>query len=68
MLKLKVREILLARNKSAYWLAKQTGISLNSIGKICRCQTVNIKFDTLEKICKALECTPNDIVVDKIIK
>mgnify|MGYP004465582249 CR=1 FL=1 len=62
MLKLKVKEILENQNKTPYWLSKQTGISPNNIGKICNGETVNIRFDTLEKICKALNCTPNDII------
>ena len=62
MFKLKVKEVLESQNKTAYWLSKQTGISPNNIGKICNGETMNIRFDTLEKICKALNCTPNDIV------
>ena len=63
MLKLKVKEVLESQNKTPYWLSKQTGISPNNIGKICNGETVNIRFDTLEKICKALDCTPNDIII-----
>lgn len=63
MLSLRVNEILLEKNKTAYWLSKQTGISPNNIGKICNGETTNIRLDTIEKICKALECTPNDIIV-----
>lgn len=62
MFKLKVKEVLEKQNKTAYWLSKQTGISPNNIGKICNGETLNIRFDTLEKICKALNCTPNDII------
>lgn len=63
MLKLKVKEVLENQNKTPYWLSKQTGISPNNIGKICNGETINIRFDTLEKICKALDCTPNDIII-----
>ena len=62
MFKLKVKEVLEKQNKTAYWLSKQTGISPNNIGKICNGETLNIRFDTLEKICKSLNCTPNDII------
>ena len=61
-MRLKIKEILEKQGKTAYWLSKQTGISPNNIGKICNGETVNIRFDTLEKICKALDCTPNDLI------
>lgn len=63
MLSLRVNEILQEKDKTAYWLSKQTRISPNNIGKICNGETTNIRFDTIEKICKALECTPNDLII-----
>lgn len=62
MIRLKVKQILQEKNKTAYWLSKQTGISANNIGKICNGETTNIRFDTMEKICKALNCTPNELM------
>lgn len=61
MLSLKVNKILEQQGKTPYWLGKQTGISQNNIGKICNGETSTIRFDTIEKICKALNCTINDI-------
>ena len=46
---------------SAYKLSKLTGISTNHIGKMVHEETSLIRFDTLEKICKTLKCTPNDL-------
>lgn len=63
MVHLRVDEILKEQDKTAYWLAKQTGIAQNNILKICNGETSTIRFDTIEKICKALNCTPNDIIV-----
>ena len=40
---------------------KQTGISQNNIGKICNGETSTIRFDTLEKICKTLNCSINEL-------
>ena len=62
MIHLKIKKILEEQNKTAYWLSKQTGISANNIGKICNGETTNIRFDTMEKICKALNCTPNELI------
>lgn len=63
MLSLKIKEILEEQGKTPYWLGKQTGISQNNIGKICNGETSTIRFDTLEKICKALNCSINDIFI-----
>ena len=61
MLSLKINKILEEQNKTPYWLGKQTGISQNNILKICNGETSTIRFDTLEKICKALNCSINDL-------
>ena len=63
MISLRVNEILKQQEKTPYWLGKQTGISQNNILKICNCETSTIRFDTLEKICKALDCSINDLFV-----
>ena len=61
MLSLKINEILKEQGKTAYWLAKETGIAPNNISKICNGETSTIRFDTLEKICKALNCGIDDL-------
>ena len=61
MLLLRVNKILEKKGLTPYWLGKQTGISQNNILKICNSETSTIRFDTIEKICKALECSINDL-------
>ena len=61
MLSLRINKILEEQGKTPYWLGKQTGISQNNILKICNGETSTIRFDTLEKICKALNCSINDL-------
>ena len=61
MLSLRINEILEERNLTPYWLGKQTGISQNNMLKICNSETKNIRFDTIEKICKALDCSINEL-------
>lgn len=61
MLSLKIDQLLEQNNRSAYWLSKQTGIAPNNIGKICNGETSTIRFDTIEKICLALNCSINDL-------
>ena len=61
MLSLRVNKILEKKGLTPYWLGKQTGISQNNILKICNGETSTIRFDTIEKICKTLECSINDL-------
>lgn len=61
MLSLKINKILEQQNHSVYWLGKQTGISPNNMGKICNGETSTIRFDTIEKICLALNCSIDDL-------
>ena len=61
MLSLRVNKILEKKGLTPYWLGKQTGISQNNILKICNGETSTIRFGTIEKICKALECSINDL-------
>lgn len=42
-------------------LSKLTGISQNALNKIYHDKTKGIDFDTLDKLCKALRCTTQDI-------
>lgn len=61
MLYLKIKEILEQKNKTPYWLAKQSGVAPTHISKMCNGETNTIRFDTLEKICLILNCSINDI-------
>lgn len=62
MIRLRVNELLEQKGKTCYWLAKQCDVSQNNMAKICNGETTSIRFEILEKICKALDCTPNDII------
>lgn len=61
MYRLNIRKLLDEKGKSQYWLSKQTGISQNNISKIYNGETVNIRLDTINKLCNALECDPGDL-------
>uniref|UniRef100_UPI00403F511D helix-turn-helix domain-containing protein n=1 Tax=Paenibacillus sp. FSL R5-0519 TaxID=2921648 RepID=UPI00403F511D len=49
------------KEKSVYWLIREANISHKAAYDLDNNQTKGIQFDTLYRICKALECTPNDI-------
>lgn len=63
MVKLRVEEILQEQNKTIYWLSKQTSVNANQMALIVRNQTKSINFDTLDKICTALNCDIVDILI-----
>ena len=56
---LKLQEL----GKSRYQLSKETNITYPNITNICNNQTESIKFSSLESICKALNCTLNDLFI-----
>ena len=63
MLSLRVNEKKKKKNLTPYWLGKQTGISQNNILTIYNGETSTIRFDTIEKICKSLECSIDELFV-----
>lgn len=42
-------------------LSRMTGISANAISNLYNEKTTMISFDTIEKICKALDCTVGEL-------
>ena len=63
MLRLRVRQLLEARELSPYALAKFTGLSLNSIYRLTRPsgRFRLIRADTIERLCGALRVTPSEL-------
>lgn len=62
MIMIKLKELLVKKDKTRYWLEKETGISFRTISNLYFNTCTGIQFETLEKICKALDCTVNDII------
>lgn len=61
-MKIVLKEYLEEHDKTPYWLYKETGLTKKSTYDMINGKTDGIKFDTLGKICKALNCTPSDIL------
>lgn len=59
---IKLEKVLKEKSRTRYWLQKETGISFQTIANLVRNDASGIQFETLEKICNALDCTPNDII------
>jgi len=62
MIGVRVDELLKTRNRTFYWLAKETGISHTTLWRLKKGKALGLNFDTLEKICQALECQPGDVL------
>lgn len=56
-----LNSLLQSRQKNLHQLHKDTGISYQQLWAIANNKTQAISFDLLEKLCKQLECMPNDI-------
>ena len=64
MIEVRLREVLEARGRTRYWLEKESGIHYNTLARIERAELSNrIELRVLDKICRALECQPGDILV-----
>jgi len=62
MITFRLDDVLKEKGRSAYWLSQETGILQNRLSVMKR-KSKGIQWDTLEKICIALECSPGDLIV-----
>ena len=62
MIYLNIKEILKQKGKTKYWLIKNMEGGYQNISNMMNNETTGIKFETSEKLCKLLNCTPNDII------
>jgi putative transcriptional regulator len=59
----KLDELLEERQKSLYWLQKETGISYTALLKLRKDRARSMDYAVLDKICAALDCEPGDLIV-----
>ena len=62
MIEVRIEQLLEERGKTFYWLAKETGIGHTSLWRLRHEMSKGISFDFLERICRALECEPGDLL------
>lgn len=62
MIEIRIDELLGNRGRSFYWLAKETGISHTTLWRLKKGKALGINFETLEKVCAALQCQPGDVL------
>lgn len=61
MVYLKIDEILKEKNKSKYWLVKKLEGNWKSVSDMIEKQTISIHFDTIDRLCNVLNCTPGEL-------
>src|SRR5258706_15677653 len=62
VIEIRVDELLEEQEKTFYWLSKETGISHTTLWRLKKGKALGINFDTLEKICTALQGQPGDVL------
>lgn len=62
-MKLSIQKQLEANNMSKYKLAQVTGMSYQAIQSIAKGENTQIQLQTVDSLCEALHCTPNDIII-----
>jgi len=65
MVYLNIEELLKKRKKTKYWLVNNMQSDYQTINAMINNETKGIKFNTIEKLCNLLECTPNELFIIK---
>ena len=61
MLKLNIEELLEKKGKTKYWLWKQTKLTYSNFDNLIKNRTKSIRYENLEKICRALLTKVHDV-------
>jgi len=61
-IKINLSKLLGERKLRASEVARQTGINKNTLSSLYNENVSGIKFDTLEKLCKFLNCSVGDLI------
>ena len=62
MIGIGINALLEKRGRTFYWLAKETGVSHTTLWRLKKGKALGINFETLEKLCEALDCQPGDVL------
>lgn len=63
LIKMNVQKLLDNKGKTRYWLVKEMQTTYKTVNKICDNTLTGIQLETIEKLCKILECEPADLFV-----
>ena len=62
MINIRLDHVLLDRRMKLKDLAEATGLAVNNLSILKTNKARAIRFSTLEVLCKALSCTPGDLI------
>ena len=62
-IKFRLDEILQEKGQSAYSLSKRTHMAESVLWRMRHGITQGIQWDTLSRLCEALNCTPGDLII-----
>jgi len=62
MINIRLDYVLLDRRKKLKDLAEATGLAVNNLSILKTNKARAIRFSTLNSLCKALNCTPGDLI------
>ena len=62
MINIRLDYLLLDNRMKLKELAEATGIAVNNLSVLKTNKARAVRFSTLEKLCKALDCTPGDLL------
>lgn len=65
MVYLNIKQLLKEKGKTTYWLVKEMESSYQTINPMINNETAGIRFDTIDKLCKILDCQPKDLIKRK---
>ena len=63
MIQTRINELLQARGRSLYWLAKEARVAYTTLWKLKTATSQGISFGVLDRICLALDCSPGEVLV-----
>ena len=61
VIELNIQNLLTEKKKTRYWLVKALDSNYETINRLCDNHSSAIYLETIEKLCKALDCAPNDL-------
>ena len=62
MIRIRVDYLLLDRQMKLKELAEKTGLAVNNLSVLKTNKARAIRFTTLEALCRALDCTPGELI------
>lgn len=62
-IEVRIDALLEKHGQTAYWLAKEANLTHSAIWRLRHGKASSISFEIMEKLCRALDCTPGDLFV-----